>query len=315
MAGDIYGKALPSLLALVASAVYCTLNVPYLLALQTDLGRCEQGVVAVPTCPLGGGNLTTSAHADLANAPLHEFSGLWPSTPVLVPALGLGILCDLLYAFLVLACTWMTCPDSRTCFCCFHNGSSVVFGPFIRFFARILIVWISCAAALSQNTLCLGDPLAWQKTCIPKTTQQNPDLQVLDENHVPAGAKSGRMQKDQQLAWLSPGFLYKGVRTTVGDGNCLWGAIAPSLGCRWFSLKRRTLAHLRMSDDLSDDQHTKAIHALNKKNAWGNEVALQGIANLTGRDVFVWHCQHVIQFKPLTYSNSLPITVALQQSH
>ena len=90
----------------------------------------------------------------------------------------------------------------------------------------------------------------------------------------------------QVTAWVPPRHLQAKFLHTVGDGNCLWRAAAAYANMKWYTLKRRTLQHMR-KHATSDVKLQDEIRKLDKRGAWGNSIALMGIASFLQRDICV----------------------------
>ena len=87
-------------------------------------------------------------------------------------------------------------------------------------------------------------------------------------------------------------------RRTIGDGNCLWRAVAKFLPNKWYTLKRKVIQHM-MQRAIAEDNHNRieSIKKLAKSNAWGNQDAIMGICSLLGVDICVATRSAILHFK------------------
>ena len=100
---------------------------------------------------------------------------------------------------------------------------------------------------------------------------------------------------------------------TIGDGNCYWRAIAKTLPCKWYSLKRKVLRSV-ISDPYTSARDRLAAKILAKPKQWGNADAIRFTAKYLQRTIFVAHNGGVGVFT--SEQNGLPpIFVALTNHH
>ena len=87
-------------------------------------------------------------------------------------------------------------------------------------------------------------------------------------------------------------------RRTIGDGNCLWRAVAKFLPNKWYTLKRKVIQHM-MQQAIAEDNHNsiESIKKLARSNAWGNQDAIMGICSLLGVDICVATRSAILHFK------------------
>ena len=84
---------------------------------------------------------------------------------------------------------------------------------------------------------------------------------------------------------------------TLGDGNCLWRAIARYTPHKWYTLKRRTLKHMKQKALAQKDRDlVTRIATLAKTNAWGNQEAIMGICSYLDVNICVTTGSAVLHF-------------------
>ena len=77
-------------------------------------------------------------------------------------------------------------------------------------------------------------------------------------------------------------------RRTIGDGNCLWRAVAQFVPHKWYTLKRKVIQHMMQQATVENNQNMiESIRKLAKSNAWGNQHTIRGICSFLGVDVCV----------------------------
>ena len=81
---------------------------------------------------------------------------------------------------------------------------------------------------------------------------------------------------------------------TVGDGNCMWRAIAKSNNMKWFHLKKKVIQYIadQQNPDYLDD-----LKRISKRNAWGNYFALTATASFLQKDIRVFTTQAIIDIR------------------
>ena len=100
---------------------------------------------------------------------------------------------------------------------------------------------------------------------------------------------------------------------TKGDGNCMWRAVARGMRCTWYTLKRNALKQALAS--VSDEDTREHIRLLQNRNAWGNALALQIVADFSRRRICVWTDRGMAIFRPAHESNTKPIFIAFSNHH
>ena len=102
---------------------------------------------------------------------------------------------------------------------------------------------------------------------------------------------------------------------TVGDGNCLWRAVAKFTPFKWYSLKRKTINHMMQKIDCHHNHKMiDSIKELAKSNAWGNQDAIMGLCSYLEVDILVATRSAVLHFKCAADGAPL-IYVQLQDQH
>ena len=92
----------------------------------------------------------------------------------------------------------------------------------------------------------------------------------------------------EMTVWTPQQHIFVECQDAVGDGNCLWRAAAKFTTQKWYSLKRKTLKHLmQQAKQRHASEQIHIIRKLSKRNAWGNSLALCGIASYLQRDICV----------------------------
>ena len=87
------------------------------------------------------------------------------------------------------------------------------------------------------------------------------------------------------------------VLHTLGDGNCLWRAIARYTPHKWYTLKKRTLEHMKQEALAQQDRELVAkIATLAKTDAWGNQEAIMGICSFLKVNICVTTRSAVLHF-------------------
>ena len=117
----------------------------------------------------------------------------------------------------------------------------------------------------------------------------------------------------QTKAWLPSGPLNVLFQRNVGDGNCLWRAAAFYTKYKWYSLKRKTLQYMKFHCK-GDYDTLQEITKLGKKNAWGNYLALCGIASCLNTTVHIASEDAWIVIEPAHVKYS-PIFLSLHREH
>ena len=101
---------------------------------------------------------------------------------------------------------------------------------------------------------------------------------------------------------------------TIRDENCLWRSCAKTVGCRWYTLKRKTLNYALVQHK-SAPETLEAIAALKRRNAWGNALALKLISEYISRPIVVWTKGGIVWFGNTLTSGKLPLFLALSRCH
>ena len=96
----------------------------------------------------------------------------------------------------------------------------------------------------------------------------------------------------------------------LGDGNCMWRAIAKSSNMKWYRLKRQVIRHI--ADQHSPD-HLDDLKRISRRNAWGNYFALAATASFLRKDIRVFTTQAVIDIS--TAGSKGMINLALCNFH
>ena len=78
---------------------------------------------------------------------------------------------------------------------------------------------------------------------------------------------------------------------TVGDGNCMWRAIAKPNNMKWYVLKRKVIHYIASH---KDPEHAHDLRRISKRNAWGNYFALTAAASFLQKDIRVFTTQAII---------------------
>ena len=87
------------------------------------------------------------------------------------------------------------------------------------------------------------------------------------------------------------------VLHTLGDGNCLWRAIARYTPHKWYTLKKRALEHMKQEALAQQDHELVAkIATLAKTNALGNHEAIMGICSFLKVNICVTTRSAVLHF-------------------
>ena len=142
--------------------------------------------------------------------------------------------------------------------------------------------------------VCIDRPSRKSLRCLRKNRSQ--------EFHFDVGFKAF-------LSHAGPKFAV----STLGDGNCLYRAIARASGGKWFGLKAKSLR-----DAIRVCQNEAELHALRKlqrRNSWGDEVALAAIARYLGRTIVVFKGCFQCVFTPPHITAAVPICLRLNNSH
>ena len=66
----------------------------------------------------------------------------------------------------------------------------------------------------------------------------------------------------------------------IGDGNCMWRAIAKSNNIKWYRLKRQVIRYIA---DQHNPDHLDDFKRISRRNAWGNYSALAATASFFAR--------------------------------
>ena len=77
----------------------------------------------------------------------------------------------------------------------------------------------------------------------------------------------------------------------VGDGNCMWRAIAKPINMKWYTLKRRVIHYIASYED---PEHVQNLRQISRRNAWGNYFALTATASFLQKDIRVFTTQAII---------------------
>ena len=99
---------------------------------------------------------------------------------------------------------------------------------------------------------------------------------------------------------------------TIGDGNCLYRAIARACGCRWYGLKAKAL---RAAVKVSTADVLPTLRRLQKRNTWGDEIAIAAVARYLQRPIVVFKDRFQCVFTPARVSTYKPICLRLSNMH
>ena len=77
----------------------------------------------------------------------------------------------------------------------------------------------------------------------------------------------------------------------IGDGNCMWRALAKSQNMKWYTLKRKVIRYIASQ---KDPEHDVVLKQISRRNAWGNFFALTAVAAFLQKDIRVFTTQAVI---------------------
>ena len=96
----------------------------------------------------------------------------------------------------------------------------------------------------------------------------------------------------------------------VGDGNCMWRALAKSQNMKWYTLKRKVIHYIASQ---KDPEHDVLLKQISKRNAWGNFFALTAVAAFLQKDIRVFTTQVVIDISIAGSRGS--VSLALENFH
>ena len=115
-------------------------------------------------------------------------------------------------------------------------------------------------------------------------------------------------------AWFPEGNLRAYHLQVKGDGNCLWRSVARFTNMKWYKLKDRTIKHMKANIPQNSDEFNE-IRKLSRRNAWGNYMALCGIASLLNRPIKVVTQQAIVCIDPPQGSSDEAIHLSLNKCH
>ena len=96
----------------------------------------------------------------------------------------------------------------------------------------------------------------------------------------------------------------------VGDGNCMWRALAKSQNKKWYTLKRKVIHYIASQ---KDPEHDVLLKQISERNAWGNFFALTAVAAFLRKDIRVFTTQVVIDISIAGSRGS--VSLALENFH
>ena len=96
----------------------------------------------------------------------------------------------------------------------------------------------------------------------------------------------------------------------IGDGNCMWRALAKSQNMKWYTLKRKVIRYIASQ---KDPEHDVILKQIGKRNAWGNFFALSAVAAFLRKDIRVFTTQVVIDIS--TAGSRGSVALALENFH
>ena len=174
-------------------------------------------------------------------------------------------------------------------------------GAFMSFLVRLsrvaLLVYVANLAGKCSTPAVLLQHPSDSKTSRPSRNvwDQFPNLYVIKD--------SNRREHFGTHVDCFQGDLEKTLRfnRVIGDGNCLWRAIAAQTPTRmkWYTLKRQTIAYMKAQASEANQQELLLhVEKLAKRNAWGNLLAILGATSLLGVPIFVTAGGQVIRCLP-----------------
>ena len=92
----------------------------------------------------------------------------------------------------------------------------------------------------------------------------------------------------------------------VGDGNCMWRAIAKSTNMKWYTLKRKVVHHIAK---YKNPEHAHDLRQISKRNAWGNYFALTATASFLQKDIRVFTTQAIIDISVAASKGSIDLAL------
>ena len=174
-------------------------------------------------------------------------------------------------------------------------------------FRQIIVLWALTSVIRHQQIDCTHMPLMQFCNCMQKIrfkrTKQTPDI----FQHFP---------KCDTLLWHSSRPIKLMQKSTLGDGNCWWRAIAPGQAKQWYTLKRNILNYADGNMDL-DEQQRASLKAMRKPNAWADQLAVHATAQCLGRTIIVVSGQQFLMIKPHAENarHARPIIVGRHANH
>ena len=181
-------------------------------------------------------------------------------------------------------------------------------------FRKCMVRLLSCAALLSALQ---GQAVSLQ-VLLPFFSREEGW-----NSNVPCTARDGQEQFAQHFgvsvsAWRLKRSSRIKHRHTIGDGNCMWRAAAAFTTQKWFTLKKKTITHMtQIANQHKNDSLKQHIQKLSRRNAWADEVALQGLCSYLQRDVVLAVGTHMICFHAPGAATDLggPVALVLQKQH